>query len=82
MSFKVDCPHCEAILAVPEKYHYQSITCPDCGGELEAVTTETMRVTRDFIDQLEGDPGDQVGISSLPRPESQPSEEAGGESSS
>ena len=53
MRFKVDCPHCGAMLSVPEKYHYTTIKCPDCGGELEAVSTETMRVTRDFIEGLE-----------------------------
>ena len=82
MSFQVECPHCEAILAVPEKFHYKTITCPDCAGELEAVTTETMRVTREFIEQLEGDADDEVGISSLPRPGSRATQSVGEEPSS
>ena len=67
MRFKVDCPHCQAMLSVPEKMHYKSITCPDCGGELEAISTETMRVSRQFIEELEEDLGDDVGVTSLPR---------------
>lgn len=64
MRFKVDCPHCEAMLSVPEKYHYTTIKCPDCGEVLEAVTTDTMRVTRDFIEELQ-DSGEAVGITTL-----------------
>ena len=66
MRFKVDCPHCEAMLSVPEKYHYTTIKCPDCGEALEAVTTDTMRVTRDFIEELK-DSADPVGITTLSR---------------
>tara|TARA_Y100001968_G_scaffold326122_1_gene368593 strand:- start:827 stop:1042 length:216 start_codon:yes stop_codon:yes gene_type:complete len=41
------------MLSVPEKYHYTTIKCPECGGQMEAVSTETMRVTRQFIEELE-----------------------------
>jgi len=81
MRFKVDCPHCEAMLSVPEKMHYQTIACPDCGGQVEAVSTETVRVTRQFIEQLE-DGGDQVGVTSLPHPPLAPRDGGGGESTS
>jgi len=67
MRFKVDCPHCQAMLSVPEKLHYKTVTCPDCGGELEAISTETMRVSRQFLEELEEDIGDEVGVTSLPR---------------
>ncbi len=66
MRFKVDCPHCGAMLSVPEKYHYTTIKCPDCGEAIEAVSTETRRVTRDFLEGLE-EPEDEVGVTSLPR---------------
>ena len=66
MRFKVDCPHCGAMLSLPEKYHYTTIKCPDCGGDVEAVSTETMRVTREFIEGLE-ESRDEVGVTSLPR---------------
>ena len=64
MQFKVDCPHCDAMLSVPEKYHYTMIKCPDCGGELEAASTETVRVTREFIEELEDD-GKSAGVTNL-----------------
>ena len=67
MRFKVDCPHCQAMLSVPEKMHYKTITCPDCGNVLEAISTETMRVSRQFIEELEEDLGEDVGVTSLPR---------------
>ena len=78
MRFKVDCPHCGAMLSVPEKMHYKSITCPDCKGELEAISTETMRVTRQFIEELAGDE-DDVGVTSLPRVPLVSDQEGGGE---
>jgi transcription initiation factor IIE alpha subunit len=81
MRFNVDCPHCEAVLSVPEQIHYQTITCPDCGGQVEAVSTETVRVTRQFIEQLE-DGDDQVGVTSLPHPPPAPRDGGGGESAS
>ena len=79
MRFKVDCPHCGAMLSVPEKYHYTTIKCPDCGGELEAVSTETMRVTREFIEGLE-ESRDEVGVTSLPRVDNFRSDEGTGSS--
>jgi len=82
MSFQLECLHCEATLSVPEKFHYKTIICPDCGGELEAMTTETIRVTREFLEQLEGDAGDELSIASLPRPESPATETTGEDSSS
>jgi len=66
MRFKVDCPHCEAMLSVPEKYHYTTIKCPECGHAIEAVTSDTMRVTRDFIEELKGSE-EPVGITTLSR---------------
>ena len=55
MAIRVSCPHCEALLDVADKYHYQTIECPSCGKPVEAVTTDTIKVSRELIEQVAGD---------------------------
>jgi len=53
VSFTVRCPHCDIMLKVPDKYHYQKITCPKCNRDIEAISAETLEVGKEFLKQLE-----------------------------
>ncbi|HCP46720.1 MAG TPA: hypothetical protein DIU15_11790 [Deltaproteobacteria bacterium] len=64
MAIRVSCSHCEALLDVADKYHYQSIECPSCGKPVEVATTDTIKVSRDFIEQL-GAGGSKAPVSEV-----------------
>lgn len=66
MSFTVRCPHCDTLLKVPDKYHYQLIPCPKCKNEIEAISTETLEVGEKFLRELEDMEGDMIIDESRP----------------
>ena len=66
MSFTVRCPHCETLLKVPDKYHYQVIPCPKCKKEIEAISMETIEVGEKFLQELEDMEGDMIIDESRP----------------
>jgi phage FluMu protein Com len=66
MPFTVRCPHCDTLLKVPDKYHYQLIPCPKCKKEIEAISTETLEVGQDFLKELENLEGDMIIDESRP----------------
>jgi phage FluMu protein Com len=66
MSFTVRCPHCETLLKVPDKYHYQVIPCPSCKNEIEAISTETLEVGEKFLQELEDMESDMIIDESRP----------------
>ena len=60
MSFTVRCPHCDTLLKVPDKYHYQLIPCPKCKNDIEAISMETLEVGEKFLEELENLEGDMI----------------------
>jgi phage FluMu protein Com len=66
MSFTVRCPHCETLLKVPDKYHYQRIPCPKCKKDIEAISMETLEVGEKFLKELEEIEGDMIIDESQP----------------
>lgn len=66
MAFTVRCPHCETLLKVPDKYHYQLIPCPKCKNEIEAISMETLEVGEKFLQELENLEGDMIIDESRP----------------
>ncbi|MFH1421878.1 MAG: hypothetical protein ABIH42_04085 [Planctomycetota bacterium] len=49
---KINCPNCGVKLAVSEKLHYEMIKCPKCGHEFQVFGSETIRLSREFLDNL------------------------------
>ena len=74
MAFTVRCLYCDTLMKVPDKYHYQKITCPNCKKEIEAISSETLEVGEDFLKQLEEMEGDMIIDESHPshQPEKPP----------
>ncbi len=68
MAFTVRCPHCDTLLKVPDKYHYQLIPCPKCKNEIEAISMETLEVGEKFLEELENLEGDMIIDESRPGP--------------
>jgi phage FluMu protein Com len=68
MPFTVRCPHCDTLLKVPDKYHYQLIPCPKCKNEIEAISMETLEVGEKFLEELENLEGDMIIDESRPGP--------------
>jgi phage FluMu protein Com len=68
MAFTVRCPHCDTLLKVPDKYHYQVIPCPKCKNEIEAISQETVEVGEKFLEELENLEGDMIIDESHPGP--------------
>ena len=66
MAFTVRCPHCDTLLKVPDKYHYQLIPCPKCKKEIEAISTETLELGERFLEELENMEGDMIVDESRP----------------
>jgi len=66
MSFTVRCPHCDTLLKVPDKYHYQLIPCPKCKNDIEAISMETLEVGEKFLEELENLEGDMIIDESRP----------------
>lgn len=60
MAFTVRCPHCDTLLKVPDKYHYQLIPCPKCKNDIEAISQETVEVGEKFLQELENLEGDMI----------------------
>ena len=66
MAFTVRCPHCETLLKVPDKYHYQIIPCPKCKKDIEAISMETLELGEKFLQQMEEMEGDMIIDESRP----------------
>jgi phage FluMu protein Com len=66
VAFTVRCPHCDTLLKVPDKYHYQLIPCPKCKNNIEAISTETLEVGEKFLKEIENMEGDMIVDESLP----------------
>jgi len=69
MAFTVRCPHCDTLLKVPDKYHYQLIPCPKCKNDIEAISQETVEVGEKFLQELENLEGDMIIDESHPAPQ-------------
>jgi len=79
MSFTVRCPHCDTLLKVPDKYHYQTIPCPNCKKEIEAISLETLEVGKKFLEEIENMESDMIIDESSPPSSRPPAPEDGEE---
>jgi len=49
---EMNCPGCGAALKIGEKHHYKMIKCPQCGREFQALGSETINLTREYLDKM------------------------------
>ena len=50
----VTCPHCDESFSVPDESHYETVDCEKCGKIFEALTDDTQKISRDFLDEILG----------------------------
>ncbi len=43
------CPRCKKTFEVPDSRHYQQVACPGCNHSFQALSDDTVRLSRDFL---------------------------------
>lgn len=51
---EVTCPHCAESFSLAEDKHYKMVTCDGCGKSFPALSEDTQKISRDFLDEILG----------------------------
>lgn len=49
---RITCPHCAHVFQASDDEHYQMLSCQRCGKRIQALTEDTLKVSREFLKEV------------------------------